>query len=248
MTTIFPGVSEMKMRVLPLSAVLILALLLPVAGYGQSSGSKKSRPKGTLEWEAGVQWWASEYGMTGGNLNLNENDAGELGFRGEIWFPQHFGFLGQYLPTDTSGMSPGAADVTYASLDALYRIDTVSKNNYIAIGAGWEYADLSVNNTFGKTDGPRAVLAVRLGSKKIYSYGEFAYMWKMSRINVGDTIAHDLSNIRGDEYEFGGGYILGEHVQLRLGYRRTEFRMDRSDVAKYKSRSTGWLLGAAVVF
>ena len=228
--------------------VAALSALAPTAGYGQGSGSKGGRSKGTLEWEVGLTWWQSEYRMVGGDLDLQDDDAGALGFRGELWFPQHFGFIGQYLPTDTSGMTPAAEDVTYASLDALYRLDTVSKNNYVAIGAGWEFADLSVDNTFGKTDGPRAVLVIRMGSKSAFGYLEGAYMWKMSRINVADDVAHDLRNIRGDEYEFGGGYVFGEHVQFRLGYRRTEFRLDRADGAKYASKSSGYIAGLAVVF
>ena len=239
---------RMKTRAIPVALMVILSALLPLAGFAQGSGSQGGRSKGTLEWEVGLTWWQSEYRMLGGGLDLQESNAGALGFRGELWFPQHFGFIGQYLPTDTADVATGADDVTYASLDALYRLDTVSKNNYVAIGAGWEFADLTVYDTFGKTDGPRAVLVLRMGSKSAFGYVEGAYMWKMSRINVADDVAHDLRNIRGDEYEFGGGYVFGQHVQFRLGFRRTEFRMDRADGSSYASKSSGYIAGLAIAF
>ena len=244
----------MKTRVVPLVMVLILAALasapeLRAAGLGSSPESPGSgRQPGTLEWEAGLIWWNSEYRMSGGGLDLQEDDAGDLGFRGAIWFPQHFGFVGQYLPTATGEVAAGATDVTYISFDARYRLDTVSRNNYFAIGAGWEWSDLRVSDVFGRTDGPRVLGEMRLGSKDFFAYGEYVYMWKMSRINVNDTVAPDLRNIRGDEYELGGGYLLGDHLQLRLGYHQVEFRMDRADGTRHTSRSKGYLAGLVVVF
>lgn len=244
----------MKTRAFQLVMILILGALLSVqnlraAGLGSTSGSPGgARQPGALEWEAALVWWESDYRMAGGVAELQEDDAGDLGFRGAIWFPQHFGFVGQYLPTATGDVAAGTTDVTYISFDARYRLDTVSRNNYFAVGAGWEWSDLRVSDVFGRTNGPRVLGELRLGSDRYFTYGEYIYMWKMSRINVGDTVAPDLRNIRGDEYEFGGGYRLGDHLQLRLGYRQIEFRMERADGTRHTSRSKGYVAGLVVVF
>ncbi len=243
----------MKSRAFALVMVLVLGALLPAlepraAEYGSTPGSSGGpRQRGTLEWEAALLWWDSEYRMAGGVAELEEDNAGELGFRGAIWFPQHFGFVAQYLPTATEDVAAGAKDVTYISFDARYRLDTVSKNNYFAVGAGWEWSDLRVSDVFGRTNGPRAMGEFRLGTKMYFSYGEYTYMWKMSRINVDDTVAPDLRNIRGDEYEFGGGYLLGDHIELRMGYRQIEFRMERADGTRHTSQSKGYVAGLVLV-
>jgi hypothetical protein len=87
-----------------------------------------------------------------------------------------------------------------------------------------------------------------MGSKQFFGYGEYVYMWQMSRINVDDTVAPDLRDIRGDEYEFGSGFLLGDHLQLRVGYHQIEFRMERADGTRHTSQSKGYVAGLTVVF
>lgn len=246
----------MKAARFPRLILLLAATAMLLASSSARAGGDEGSQPAELEVELGLLWWDSAFDMGGQGVRLEEDDAADLGFRGELWLPQSVGFVAQYLLASTADIGQTGAgepvilgdDLTYASLDVLYRIDAVSRNNYVAVGAGWELADVAVSGAFGETSGPRAILATRFGTKAAYVYGEYAYMPQMGDMEPSFGLLEELVDVEGAEYELGAGYLFGGHVQARIGYRRTKFHMTDSAGLRHRSVSWGYLVGLSYVF
>ncbi len=107
---------------------------------------------------------------------------------------------------------------------------------------------MAVSGRFGETSGYRLILASRFGTKKAYTYGEYAYMPDMDDMEPGIAGLPELTEVEGAEYELGIGYVFADHVQARVGYRRTKFHMVDGDGLRRRSGSWGYLAGLSFVF
>ncbi len=199
---------------------------------------------GPVDGEATAYWWHNDFSIEG--TGFAEDDAGDLGFRGELWLFERVGFAGAFLRSNLEDVTLDDDTATYAHLDVRFRLFSPSENNFIALGVGWQEAEFQVSPGFGDTSGLRVVAEGRVSAGIVYVYGEVAYMPDLDDVQATPT---DLVNIEGLEYEVGIAFKPAPFFQIRLGYHSLELEMERAVTGLDRTlKADGFLLGLGVTF
>lgn len=211
------------------SACHLPRLLLVAAALATAMATPARAP--AADGEAGVAWWANDVDIDVGD---GEVDAGALGFYGNAWLDSGWGLKGALYRSDLDDV--GEDDGRYLSLDAAYKLVSVSENGFLALGAGWQDIDLGGGIS---TSGPRIGLEGRAGILGlVYGYAQAA--WFPALDDSGG-----LSDVSGNEWEVGIGMDVLPAIRLRAGYRRFELDFESAGGDETASAS-GLLLGGGV--
>jgi hypothetical protein len=169
-----------------------------------------ARAAGPVSGELTALWWTSDSSITS---TSEGSSAG--GGRADLWFIDKVGLAGSLFAANPGGTMSGN-DLRWAQADVKWRWMSLSKNNFIATGLGWER--LSVDGLDDNiSTGPRLVVEGRAGIVRIlYFYGRGAWMPKLS--DIGSTAA-SLTNGNGREAEAGFQIKPWPFVQFFVGYR-----------------------------
>jgi hypothetical protein len=197
------------------AAILISFLLSPL-----------SFAAGPLDAEAGVLWWVHDVDAT----DVGKSNADAAGAYAEVWWANNWGISGDYYESDPGG---GLSSATAVSIDVKRRLLSPTENNYIALGMGWEDAELV---TGGNAQGPRFVAEGRFGIGIMFLYAQGAIM-----PDLGDAGAR--RNLDATEYEAGLSFTPFPFLNFRAGYRSFEL-----DFSGGSQTSEGYFLGAALHF
>lgn len=206
----------------------------------------------TVLWVAGVTSWVhAEEPIVDGNANLawwSNNvsasvldpafDIGTVGGDAELWWRQRWGLGGSLFRSDVVEAN-SAAGQDFTSIDFKRRVLSATRNNFLALGLGYESIGLGVD---GSTRGPRLLIEGRLGVTPIvFVYGQTA--WLPALEDTGRIADPD-----GFELEAGIAIKPLPHLSFRAGYR--EFRLDFKSLegANESTRSKGVVFGAGIHF
>lgn len=199
----------MKIRVTLFALVLFS---LPAAG---------ALAAGPLDGEVGLNWWANDFDA---DLGEGEVDAGAAGGHLQLWWNETWGIKGALYRSDLAD-SAGADDVDYLSVDLKRRLLSVTENNYLAAGVGYQQLDLSG----GDTQGLRLFVEGRVGLVgAVWAYGHSAWMPIFD-----DTDAREDQDAV--ELEVGVGFSPFPFMKLSAGWR--QFDLDFDDAATGDSRT-----------
>ncbi len=188
---------------------------------------------GPVDGELGVVWWANDLDLD----PTGEFDAGAWGGYAGVWLNDRWGARAAFFRSDLD--EPGLdQNIDYLSVDVKGRLVSVSENNFIAAGLGWENIDFGDG---GDSDGLRLVLDGRFGlGRLIFVYGQAAWLPVMSD-------ADNRSDLDAFEIEAGLGITPFPFLDLRGGYR--QFRLDfKTDGVEDSATSKGLFIGAGVHF
>lgn len=191
----------MKRRIPVLAAALAMGALVTTSSV---------RAAGPVSGELTALWWTSN-----SSISSSSEGSGAGGGRADLWFIDKVGLAGSMFAANPGGPMAGY-DMRWAQADVKWRWVSLSKNNFIATGLGWER--LSVNGFDDNVStGPRLVVEGRAGIVRIlYFYGRGAWMPKMS--DIGTTVLA-LTNGNGREAEAGFQIKPWPFVQFFVGYR-----------------------------
>jgi hypothetical protein len=222
-------------------AVMMFAALCPLA----------ARAIGPVDAKVGVFWWENKLSVDG-ESGLDDNSLTGNGGFAELWIANRLGFRAELLRSDVGDFGGGADTVETKHLDALLRIGSFSKNNYLSVGLGWQEADFGLGSAWGDTSGMRLTAEGSVSLIGILSaYGDYAWMPNLSDIDPASAAAGRLTDVKGNEWEAGLALHAGPFVQFRAGFHHSGFDMRREGVAQPHDLTTvdeGWLLGVALTF
>lgn len=176
------------------------------------------------------------YGFSKTDVSGFEQDSENAGARGDLWFFNKVGVSGAvYRP------SPGDEELDYKNIDVKYRFLSATRNNFVAVGAGWQTID------FGDVDtsGPRAVVEGRVSIKVIYLYGRAAWLPDLDDAALGGI---PLTNGDGRELEFGVQYKPAPFVQIFGGYRADSVNFDVAGGGSLEIENKGPVVGVGFNF
>ncbi|HSH40834.1 MAG TPA: outer membrane beta-barrel protein [Arenicellales bacterium] len=195
------------------AALIAVALMtMPAAG---------AMAAGPIDGEAGLNWWANDFDA---DLGGGDVDAGAVGGHLQLWWNETWGLKGALYRSDLAD-SGDADDVDYLSIDLKRRIISVTENNYLAAGVGYQQLDLRG----GKTEGLRLLAEGRVGLVgAIWLYGQSAWMPVFD-----DTSAREDQDAF--ELEAGVGFSPLPFIKLSAGWRK--FSLDFTDTAADTDRS-----------
>lgn len=198
-----------------------------------AAGALAAGPVLAADAEAGIVWWANDVDI---DIGDGEVDAGALGFHASLWLDSGWGLKGAMYNSDLEDV--GEDDGQYLSVDAAYKLLSVSENNYLALGAGWEDIDLGTGIS---TSGPRVGVAGRVGIVGlVYGYAEAAWFPELDD-------SGGLSDLSGNELELGIGMDVFPFVRVRAGYRRFDLDFDSTDTdGGGSATASGLLVGGAL--
>jgi hypothetical protein len=173
-----------------------------------------------VDGEVGAFWWANDYESPSGST-----DADAAGLRGELWVFDRFGVQAMQSGSDVGGSEEDSAG--YTSVDAMWRALAFSKNNFLAVGLGWQRLDLAPVGMDDSTSGARLALQGRVSLLDyVYAYGHGAYSPALQDVPASSAASGSFEDLDGLEYELGVAWNVGPFVSLRAGYRanRIDFR------------------------
>ncbi|MCZ7599702.1 MAG: hypothetical protein M5U09_20810 [Gammaproteobacteria bacterium] len=140
---------------------------------------------GPLDAEAGVLWWSHDVDTA----DLGSSDADGTGAYAELWWAEGWGLAADYYKSDPDRR--GFGDTTDFSVDVKRRVLSPTENNFIALGVGWQDAELVGGHT---TEGVRLTADARVGLGILHAYGRAVWM-----PDLGDAGPRD--DISGHEYQ-----------------------------------------------
>jgi len=195
------------------AALIAVALMtMPAAGAVAA---------GPIDGEAGLNWWANDFDA---DLGGGDVDAGAVGGHLQLWWNETWGLKGALYRSDLAD-SGNADDVDYLSIDLKRRLISVTENNYLAAGFGYQQLDLRG----GKTEGLRLLVEGRVGLVgAVWLYGQSAWMPVFD-----DTSARE--NQDAFELEAGVGFSPLPFIKLSAGWRK--FSLDFTDTAADTNRT-----------
>lgn len=195
------------------AALIALALMImPSAG---------AMAAGPVDGEAGLNWWANDFDA---DLGGGDVDAGAVGGHLQLWWNETWGLKGALYRSDLAD-SGNAGDVDYLSIDVKRRIISVTENNYLAAGVGYQHLDLRG----GETEGPRLLVEGRVGLVgAVWLYGQSAWMPVFD-----DTSTREDQDAF--ELEAGVGFSPLPFIKLSAGWRK--FSLDFTDTAADTNRT-----------
>lgn len=208
---------------------LALLILLLTGGALPQICAAESEIDGDLN----LNWWSN---TTSADALDASFDVGSAGGDAELWWRRRWGMKGSLYKSDVvENQSAQAPD--YLSVDFKRRLFSATRNNFLALGLGWESIDLGNGSD---THGPRFLLEGRLGVTPMVSlYGHTAWLPKLEETN-------DFEDPDGLEIEAGLAVKPLPHLSFRAGYR--EFRLDFKSLegVNESSKSKGVIFGAGI--
>ncbi len=176
---------------------------------------------GPIDGEAGLNWWANDFDADVGDGDV---DAGAVGGHLQLWWNETWGLKGALYRSDLADTAD-AGDADYLSVDLKRRVISVTENNYLAAGVGYERLDLRG----GDTNGLRLLVEGRAGLVgAVWVYGQSAWMPVFD-----DTDAREDQDAF--EFEAGVGFSPLPFVKLSAGWRK--FTLDFTDTATGDDRN-----------
>jgi len=176
---------------------------------------------GPVDGEAGLNWWANDFDA---DLGAGDVDAGAFGGHLQLWWKETWGLKGALYRSDLADAGD-AGDVDYLSVDLKRRLVSVTENNFLAAGLGYEQLDLRG----GDTQGLRLLVEGRVGLVgAVWAYGHSAWMPVFD-----DTAAREDQDAW--EFEAGVGFSPLPFLKLSAGWRK--FTLDFTDTATGSARS-----------
>jgi hypothetical protein len=137
--------------------------------------------------------------------------------RAELWFVKKLGLsVSWYRPQPEDAL--GQVDtMQYANLDLKWRFLSATKNNFFALGAGWQQLDAADGFADDSTAGPRVVAEGRVSFVKIlYGYGRAAWL---PTLKDWDLFGVPMTDGKGYEAEAGLQIKPTAFMQIFLAYR-----------------------------
>ena len=206
---------------------------------------------GPVDGEFGTIWWANEFDSTGGTTAIDGEDGGAPGYRGELWLFDRYGFRAAVFNADLDDINAESSD--YTSIDLLWKPLSFTKNNFIAVGAGWQDMDLQSIGLADGTSGLRLSAEGRIAlAGLVYAYGQGSYFPDLD--NSAAMIAADgtFQDLEGTEFEVGIAWKAFPFVNLRAGLRTTSVDFTRVTPAAERfegeADTEGFFGGLSVTF
>lgn len=176
---------------------------------------------GPIDGEVGLNWWANDFDA---DLGGGDIDAGAVGGHLQLWWNETWGLKGALYRSDLAD-SGSADDADYLSVDLKRRLISVTENNYVAAGVGYEQLDLGGDDTHGL----RLLVEGRVGLVgAVWAYGHSAWMPVFD-----DTASREDQDAF--EFELGVGFSPLPFVKLSAGWRK--FSLDFTDTATDAGRT-----------
>lgn len=137
--------------------------------------------------------------------------------RAELWFVKKVGLsVSWYRPQPAEAL--GQVDsMQYANLDLTWRFLSPTKNNFFALGAGWQQVSAVDAFADDSTSGPRVVVEGRVCFVKVlYGYGRGAWL---PTLKDWDLLGTPMTDGTGYEAEAGLQIKPMAFMQIFLAYR-----------------------------
>jgi len=182
-----------------------------------------------------LAWWSNNFSASAIDPSF---DAGTVGAEAEVWWQQKWGLKGSLFKSDILE-SNSREGPDFLSIDLKRRVISASRNNFLAMGLGWESIDFGGE---ADTKGPRLVLQGSLGLTPILSvYGQTAWLPALEE-------SPRMADPNGFEFEAGIALKPFPFLSFRAGYK--QFRLDFKSLegANETSKSKGVIIGAGVDF
>jgi hypothetical protein len=202
---------------------------------------------GPIDGEVGAVYWSNEF-----NVNGAVADSTAPGLRAELWFVERYGLRAAAYRSEIDGIDIETNDST--NLDFIWRVVSVSRNNYFALGAGWQQMDnaaLGMENTNGARLNVDARIAV---TPWFYFYGQGAYLPAIEDTAAVDPRLGRFEDMEAFEFEVGFAFEPAPFLSVRGGYRDcsldyTRLAFDTQGTQLPGSvQSSGFLLGLGIYF
>lgn len=171
---------------------------------------------GPVDVEAGVFYWASDTSV--GDVKENSDAPGAWG---EVWFAKKIGVAVSRYQARPDGVLDGQ-DANFTAIDLKWRFLSATRNNYFALGAGWEKADLADDST----SSVRLTAEGRVSIKVVSIYGRAAYLPSLADVDYGGG---RLKGDKGREVEAGLAVKPVPFFYVYAGYKSN--RLDFEDAA-----------------
>jgi len=180
-----------------------------------------------VDGEVAAVWWSNEL-TTDTGAGATSSSAGAPGFRAELWMLERYGLRGSQFHSNADQI--GDEGDASTSLDVMWRAFAPTKNNFLAMGLGWQRTDLGDLGLDAATSGVRLSLEGRLGfTNAIQGYAQGSYL---PSLGDGQSTASGASytDMKGLEYEVGVAFRLAPFVALHAGYRAQEVAFTESSL------------------
>jgi hypothetical protein len=212
-----------------LAALFVLAVVV---------GALPARAVGPVDGEVTVLYWDSTTDAQGAS-----EGSGNAGGRAELWFLERWGVSGSYFRPSPGGALSGT-DLETTDLDLKFRLLSPSRENFVAIGAGWQKLDVS-GDVSGSASGPRIVAEGRFSIKIVYLFARAAYAPELGDLTLGS-----------DRYKNGSGQQLEAGVQVKplpffqifAGYRADKATFDAPEGGTASVENKGPFAGVGFNF
>lgn len=197
------------MRTLRLVSISIFLLVA-------AAGLLPARALGPVDGEVTVIYWDSTTDTPGAS-----ESSGNTGARAELWFLKRWGVSGSWFRPSPGGALSGT-DVKTTDLDVKFRLLSPSRENFLAIGAGWQSLDVS-GDVSGSASGARVVAEGRFSIKIVYLFARAAYA-----PDLGDLTLGDGRYTNGSAQQLEGGVQIKPlpFFQIFAGYRADKATFD----------------------
>jgi hypothetical protein len=212
---------------------------LPAAAFAITvsvlAGTVSSPAAGPVDGEVVAIYWATDGDALG--ESGPELDGGALSGTAEIWLFERWGARVGLYEAEFADLDE---EVSYTSADLLAKILKLSRNNYVAVGVGWEDIELA---SVVETSGPRFVAEGRVGlGGLVYGYAQVAYLADLDEFDGGE-------DVDGTEFDLGIVVEPLPFLTLRAGYRNTtiEFTATASG-QQIESEAEGFHAGVGIHF
>lgn len=229
-----------KLRLCLVATVLLGAATVPSWAIGPIDG------------ELGAVYWANDFDSQGGLASLTSQEANAPGFRAELWLFKRYGVRAGMYTSDLDDVGMDSSE--YMSVDLLWKAFAPAKNNFFALGAGWQEMDLAGIGLDRETAGARLSVEARLSAGFVYFYGQGSYLPSMDEADSTTGVDGRFVDLSGHEYEVGVSWKIAPFLSLRTGFRshsmdfvRTDFDLSGTEVDG-EAESTGYLAGLTVRF
>ena len=219
-----------------MALVLVVLGMLPLAAAGPIDG------------EVGAVYWAPDMAVTQGTSAMSAA-ATTPGLRAELWFIERYGLRVATYRSELDDVNLESSNQT--NLDFIWRVVSFSRNNYFALGAGWQLMDIAAIG-LQDTSGARVDVDARVAATKwMYFYGQGAYLPSLEDTTAIDPIVGEFTDMEGFEWEIGVAFEPAPFISIRAGYRDCSLDFTRLVTGTQipgTVESSGYLLGLGVTF
>ncbi|MDX1388364.1 MAG: hypothetical protein R3344_04195 [Acidobacteriota bacterium] len=203
---------------------------------------------GPIDGEVGAVYWAPEMAVSQGASGMS-SDATSPGLRAELWFVERYGLRVATYRSELDELSLESSDQT--NLDFIWRVVSFSRNNYFALGAGWQQMDVAAIG-LQDTSGARVDVDARVAATKwVYFYGQGAYLPSLDDTVAIDPVGGTFTDIEGYEWEIGVAFEPAPFLSIRAAYRDCSLDFTRQVTGTPfpgTVESNGYLVGLGVTF